>query len=1001
MEPNAAATKKNPPPAPPRRPLAYIAAAYIAGIAFCYYFAPPRAALIAALLTVAALLAIAALASVAVSAGIICRYPAFPSFIFVSILAAGFLAGALYAHTSFSRTDPLELQMTNGQGYADDVVGHVLKAEQRDVDYQLLTVYADGRKLLVRVYGEKGKPMAPAPEDLVGRRVSLSGALSFPDTARNPGGFDYRLYLLSKNIRIILTCALPGDFTVLNEGPDPAGNNGVLRAEGSSAAATTLKDIPWHVLGLLAKAKAAFTKRVGSVLPEEEAALMNGMMFGDKEAMDEETYDLFKRNGVAHILSVSGLHVGMVYAFVSAALGRRKTKRFYTTVLILLLCYAALSNFSPSVMRAFSMIAVHICAMLLNRRYDMLTGIMLSAFIMLLINPLALFGIGFILSYTAVCSLSFALPFIERHTGFRDNLSGRSVHSDEMQELYGASLLTVISGYVLKAFVMSAAIQFFMLPLTAYFFNCLPLTAAFVNIPVIALASVIVPVGLVVLLLTSAGAALPQLCLVLGTATDVGASSAGALIDAMLFFTRLADKIPFGSLTVASPPLPALLLFYCFAYYLLSDAFAMNIAGLRKIAPPHVQPPGAAAVNIAGLRKVAPPRFQLHSAAAVNMAGPEDAAGSSHAPPHVQPPGVAAVNMAGPEDAAGPSHAPPGFGKRAHILLVTAMIIIASLLLAIAPTSKPSGAIYTFVDVGQGDCLHIRTADGRNYLMDGGGNFDYNVGKNVLAPYLLKNGVTKLDGVFVSHLHMDHFKGLVELAGHISTDAIYVYDGNRIDPEAVTHAFPVNKGGGNNLPGSDPQAAGGSLGGAFAPESLRYLAAGDAVLLGAFARAEVLYPPKRTEDEYMYDMANTEDENRSSLIIRFENESVSVLMTGDISKDGEQAVLMMSDPSCDILKIAHHGSKNSTSEPLLASADPEIAVIQVGRNTYGHPAPDTLETLAGSSIPVYRNDEDGAILIYPVPGGFSVLTVKRDLTSPMLLKGFEKECQNANTQRDI
>ncbi len=58
----------------------------------------------------------------------------------------------------------------------------------------------------------------------------------------------------------------------------------------------------------------------------------------------------------------------------------------------------------------------------------------------------------------------------------------------------------------------------------------------------------------------------------------------------------------------------------------------------------------------------------------------------------------------------------------------------------------------TFVDVGQGDCIHFRTEDGGNYFVDGGGSINYNVGKKVLKPYLLKNGVKKLDGAFVARI---------------------------------------------------------------------------------------------------------------------------------------------------------------------------------------------------------------------------------------------------------
>jgi beta-lactamase superfamily II metal-dependent hydrolase len=371
------------------------------------------------------------------------------------------------------------------------------------------------------------------------------------------------------------------------------------------------------------------------------------------------------------------------------------------------------------------------------------------------------------------------------------------------------------------------------------------------------------------------------------------------MIDLMLFFTRVADQIPYSSFTVPSPPLPLLLLFYFLAFFLLSDTFAMSIARTLK-----------------------------------NQSS---------------------------------------YSAYAGLLALPVLIIVCCLFISTTPMGKQNDAPYTFVDVGQGDCLHIRTRDGRNYLMDGGGKYDYNIGKNILAPYLLKNGVRKLDGVFVSHLHMDHFKGLTELASQIDIGAVYIYDGYRVCPEAVTQAFVE--------PFNDTLDV-------ISDENLRYLAAGDTVLLGSHARAEVLYPSRLPDEEYEWGFSGDgglkEDENRTSLIIRFENQSVSVLMTGDVSKEGEAAALNVSDLSCDVLKIGHHGSKSSTSEDFVFTSEPAAAVIQVGKNVYGHPAPETLETLAAFSIPVYRTDESGAVLIRPSPGGFKVQTMKNDLISAVL-----------------
>jgi len=907
----------------PRRPLVYIAAAYISGIAFCYFFSPPFSVSISGLIACSSVLAYQCFSN---DSGLLrsrrawrCA-PARNDKLFIIFLCVVFLTGTVYAHMTFTKTDPLEKYMDGGTGYANGIVGRVLFTEQKDVDYRLLTVVTGKSKILVRVYGESGMPMSPPPEDLIGKQVLLRGFLAYPDTARNPGCFNYRLHLLSKDIRLILTCELEGDFRVIASEDAPkvapangSGMSGVFEAKQSSA----LENLLWNTLGALAHAKAAFTVRVNTVLPPAQAALFSGMMFGDKEALDEDTYELFRRHGVAHILSVSGLHIGMVYAFVSAALGSRKTKRFYITVVILLLCYAALSNFSPSVMRAFSMIAVHIGAKLLNRRYDMLTGVLLSALIMLVINPLALFGVGFILSYTAVCSLAFALPFTDRFTGFRNKHSGLAVKDREL-EIYGMGLPERFGGKIIKLFIPAVIIQFFMLPLTMYFFNCLPVFAVLINIPVIAFASLIVPFGLVILLIASSGALFPSIAHITDAAAGIGTSSSGFLIDTMLFLTNAADRVSFSSYTVPSPPLPLIFLFFFTSFYLLSDTFAMKKS-----------------------------------------------------------------------------------------IWLPALIITSCLFVSATPAAKYNDAAYTFVDVGQGDCLHIKTPDGRNYLMDGGGKYDYDIGKNVLARYLLKNGVNKLDGVFVSHLHMDHFKGISELADIINLSTVYVYEGYSICPEAVTLAF------------SDDNVYKTA---AFTADRLRFLKAGDSVMLGKYVRAEVLYPENdvsSTAVSGLTDFENREmqhseaedlitqyidekDENKSSLMIRFVNKGVSVLMTGDISKEGEEAAVELSDLSSDILKVGHHGSKTSTSEDFIKSVSPKIAVIQLGKNVYGHPAPETLETLSAANLKIYRNDEDGAVLIYPhtgktgsgradVTAGFTVKTVKRDLVPPVLLKPFEKK----------
>jgi len=265
-------------------------------------------------------------------------------------------------------------------------------------------------------------------------------------------------------------------------------------------------------------------------------------------------------------------------------------------------------------------------------------------------------------------------------------------------------------------------------------------------------------------------------------------------------------------------------------------------------------------------------------------------------------------------------------------------VLLAALSLA-NPALRRNTAALTFVDVGQGDCLHIRTQDGRNYLVDGGGSTDYNVGKNTLLPYLLKNGVGHLDGVFVSHLHQDHFGGIRELSEYMDIGRVYVYDANRYRPEEVCSGSAIN------------------------PADVVYLARGDRVSLGANVYVDVLYPPRTDEVAERAMIGDGEDENLTSLLLRVDYEGVRTLMTGDMGEVGEKATLALGGAgiSADILKVGHHGSRFSTTEAFLDAVAPDYAVIQSGNNAFGHPTSEVITKLSARDIILLRNDLSGAV----------------------------------------
>lgn len=232
----------------------------------------------------------------------------------------------------------------------------------------------------------------------------------------------------------------------------------------------------------------------------------------------------------------------------------------------------------------------------------------------------------------------------------------------------------------------------------------------------------------------------------------------------------------------------------------------------------------------------------------------------------------------------------------------------------------------------------------------------YSVGKQVLKPYLLKNGVRKLDGIFVTHLHTDHYRGAAELCGEGMADRLFLYEGNRIKEEKVLEETGLDAG------------------------QLTYLYGGQMVKLSEDVGVEVLWPDRRTEPEYRKLAEDEEDENGSSLVLRVLVEEKTLLMTGDIDEECQEelAAVHGSRLESDIFKVPHHGSKYNYCQKLIDEVSPRYAVFQVGKNNFGHPDKGVVENYLGQGIIVYRNDKDGAVAFeFTKGGGTRVMTVRQ------------------------
>lgn len=241
----------------------------------------------------------------------------------------------------------------------------------------------------------------------------------------------------------------------------------------------------------------------------------------------------------------------------------------------------------------------------------------------------------------------------------------------------------------------------------------------------------------------------------------------------------------------------------------------------------------------------------------------------------------------------------------------------------------------TFLDVGQGDGICMELPDGRVYLMDGGSNDVSKVGNYRLVPFLKAKGIRKIDAVFLSHGDTDHINGIAELLEEkqISIDCVCLPAG----AEQEEFAEIKDLARARNI-------------------SVRTIQAGD------------FWENNGTKFWCLNPADVTESGNAASVVLYMEYQNFSMLLTGDLEGEGEKSVaaLLRSNAitGISVLKVAHHGSKNSTKEEFLRQCSPAVAVISCGeRNTYGHPHKETLERLNDMGTAVYRTDCSGAVQI--------------------------------------
>lgn len=269
-------------------------------------------------------------------------------------------------------------------------------------------------------------------------------------------------------------------------------------------------------------------------------------------------------------------------------------------------------------------------------------------------------------------------------------------------------------------------------------------------------------------------------------------------------------------------------------------------------------------------------------------------------------------------------------GKKIRIFVLALLFLSAVFVWYAIAVETKNGLEVAFLNVGQGDAIFIRAPNGNQMLIDGGPNKSVLRQLSKMIPFYDRT----IDGIILTHPHLDHYGGLNEVMDNYKI-------GFEIDPgiknEDAGFARFENLIKKNEI-------------------KRFYGKRGMKINLGEDLSVEILLPSLNEKNVSPHD---------GMIVARLVYKNNSFLLTGDMEKNLENYLLLFwGNLKSDVLKIAHHGSRTSTSEAFLGRVDPYFAVISAGaKNKYGHPHKEVLDRLEIFGVPLLRTDEKGLIKI--------------------------------------
>ncbi len=667
-----------------------------------------------------------------------------------------------------------------------------------------------------------------------------------------------------------------------------------------------------------------------SAMGEEDGTAMGAMMLGEKSEMDQEIKALYQANGIGHILAISGLHLSFI------GIGMYKILRRITGSypvggafgILFLMLYILMIGLTVSAVRALVMFLFRVGADMTGRHYDAPTALAAAAVVVLLWRPLSLYDGGFWLSFGAVFAILTVVPVVQGQAEgrFQRNVqkNNSKVQETGKQGRMQESRCRSCDAKLLKRNNRNNQIS--QVGRThgdnrrARVYECI--------------------------------------CRIRVSVMQSFMASAGINLFILPVLLYYFFEFPLYSfiLNLFVIPLMSVLLFLGMTgsiLFLWTESLAGLIFRLCRMILWIYKESCSIALGLPGASLVAgrPRLWQIAVYYGVLVlvfyllkSYQNGERYQSYQIQHVQSSLEKTIYSENEREKF------RRFKWRNRLSILLWMMGLFILVFRWGEDGKLTAVV---LDVGQGDGIFMKGPNGGTYLVDGGSSDVKKVGQYRLEPFLKSQGVGTLDYVLISHGDSDHMNGVVELI-----------ERQDIGVKIRTLVLPVQEVWDEALEelAKKAQSFGIRVVTIEAEESIRE---GEMTL--------TCIQPGNMEMETA-DSTELQSGNAASMVLAVQYGEFDMLLTGDVEEEGEEQLTKRLEEQYqndvwEVLKVAHHGSKNSSTEEFLGQVRSVYALISAGQeNRYGHPHQETIERLADVGSKIYSTQENGAIIV-GVEGG--------------------------------